>query len=484
MEFFLNRYRNLTVLLVAIVAQLVLLAYQVKSNGEVRLIRVWAVSAVTPLARVIEAGRSGTVHFMRDYFVLLNVRQENQRLKADLDRAKLDNQYLQSELSTADRAKSLAIFQQQSPSKTIAAHVIGNTTGVGAKVVIVHRGTGSGVQKGMAVITPDGIVGKVTSAYPTASFVLLITDPSFAAGVISQKNHVHGTLKGQGYSTVIVDYVQNEQKVEPGEQFFTSGDDRIFPKGLPVGEATVVREGKSYKEIFLTPSGLQNGLEEVLIVTEGVHMAIPEAQAQPTPQPVHLQEPPPAESLDSSTTDAAPDQAPAQTAPAQPPIHNGPLTTDADRLVDQYRKIGQAEKHVYGQSAGGAPNFNINLNQRPADAAPAPLGVQPSPAAQSPASPSVKIPALPPPTQSPAPRAAQSSAPQAQAVQSRGTPATQRLVSPALQSPAPPVAQRSAPPAVQSPPSPSVQSPASPAAQRSAFPPATPAAKNPVSKSP
>ena len=157
--------------------------------------------------------------------------------------------------------------------------MIGNTTGVGAKVVIVDRGTGSGVQKGMAVITPDGIVGKVTGAYPTASFVLLITDPSFAAGVISQKNHVHGTLKGQGYSTVIVDYVQNEQKVEPGEQFFTSGDDRIFPKGLPVGEATVVREGKSYKEIFVTPSGLQNGLEEVLIVTEGVHVPIPEAPA-------------------------------------------------------------------------------------------------------------------------------------------------------------------------------------------------------------
>ncbi len=398
MEFFLNRYRNLTVLLVAIVAQLVLLAYQVKSNGEVRLIRVWAVSAVTPLARVIEAGRSGTVHFIRDYFVLLNVREDNQRLKADLDRTKMDNQYLQAELSTADRAKSLAIFQQQSPSKTIAAHVIGNTTGVGAKVVIVDRGTGSGVQKGMAVITPDGIVGKVTAAYPTASFVLLITDPSFAAGVVSQKNHVHGTLKGQGFSTVIVDYVQNEQKVEPGERFFTSGDDRIFPKGLPVGETTVVREGKSYKEIFVTPSGLQNGLEEVLIVIEGVHVPIPDAQ--PTSQPVHLQEPPPVESSDSSIPDAVPGQTPTPTAaqaPAQPPKQSGPLTTDADRLFDQYRKIGEAEKHVYGQSAGGAPNFNINLNQRPADATPAPSGNQnsvsaagqgtPPLAAQSPAPP-------------------------------------------------------------------------------------------------
>ena len=80
MELLLNRFRNLTVLLLAILAQLVLLAYQVKSNGEVRLIRVWAVTAVTPLARAIEAGRSGCAHFLSDYFVLLDVREDNKRM--------------------------------------------------------------------------------------------------------------------------------------------------------------------------------------------------------------------------------------------------------------------------------------------------------------------------------------------------------------------------------------------------------------------
>ena len=214
MDLLFQRYRNVAVLLVAIVAQLMLLAYQVRSNGEVRLIRVWAVSAVTPLAKAIESSRSSTAHFIRDYFVLLDVREENKRVKDELDRVKMENQYLRTELSTADRAKSLAIFQQSSPSKTVAAHVIGNTTGMGAKVVIVDRGTASGVEKGMAVITPDGIVGKVISSFPTASYVLLVTDQTFAAGVMSQKNRVRGTLKGQGNSTVIVDYVQNEEKLE------------------------------------------------------------------------------------------------------------------------------------------------------------------------------------------------------------------------------------------------------------------------------
>jgi rod shape-determining protein MreC len=86
---------------------------------------------------------------------------------------------------------------------------------------------------------------------------------------------VHGTLKGQDHSTVKIDYVQNEENVEQGEWFFTSGDDRIFPKGLPAGQATVVRAGSKSKEIFVTPSGFQNGLEEVLIIVGGVHMDIP-----------------------------------------------------------------------------------------------------------------------------------------------------------------------------------------------------------------
>ena len=126
MEFLLNRFRNLTVLLVAILLQLVLLAYQVRTNQEVRLIRVWAVTAVTPLARVTESFRGNVARFFSDYFVLLDVREDNKRMKAEMDRIKLENQFLRTELSTADRARALSIFQSHSPSRTIAAHIIGN----------------------------------------------------------------------------------------------------------------------------------------------------------------------------------------------------------------------------------------------------------------------------------------------------------------------------------------------------------------------
>jgi rod shape-determining protein MreC len=366
MEAFLSRYRNLSILLLTITVQLVLLAYQVKSNQDVRLIRVWAVTAVTPLARVLEGLRGSSVGFIKDYFVLLDVREENRKLKTELGRLKMENQFLKTELATADRAQALAAFQSRIPSRTIAARIIGTGTGANSQVVFVDRGSTNGVMRGMAVVTPDGIVGKVLAAYPTAAQVLLITDPSFAAGVVSQKNRVHGTLKGQGRSSCLVDHVQNEEKVDIGELFFTSGDDRVFPKGLPVGEVRVLRQGKTFKEIYLAPTGFQNGLEEVLIVLEAVHQPIPDAQTAVTD--LYLAPPPP--------------QNADQEAGRSP---TGVLSTDADRLRERYKRLGDAQGHVFGQGTPGSkpPNFNLN----PADIKPKPAAV---PAQQ------VKPPAAPP----------------------------------------------------------------------------------------
>jgi rod shape-determining protein MreC len=105
---------------------------------------------------------------------------------------------------------------------------------------------------------------------------MLITDPTFGCGVVSDKTRVHGTAKGQGNNQLLVDYIQNEQTVQVGEIFYTSGDDRIFPKGLPVGPVRVAREGKLFKEIYVAPAAFEKGLEEVLVVLEGVHQQIPE----------------------------------------------------------------------------------------------------------------------------------------------------------------------------------------------------------------
>jgi rod shape-determining protein MreC len=441
METLLNRYRNISVLLLAIFAQLLLLAYQVRSTEDVPMIRVWAVSAVTPLAKVLEVIRTGTVGFIQGYITLHDTRQDNLRMKKELDNLRMENHFLKTQLDTADRAKALVAFQAQTPSKTLAARIIGLGAGYNSKVVFVDRGSRAGVEKGMAVVTPDGIVGKVLAAYPYSSQVMLITDPNFAAGVISQKHHARGTVKGQGYADCRVEYVQNEQKVDVGEWFYTSGDDRIFPKGFPVGVARVVRTGQNQKDIYIEPSGLQHGLEEVLILIEGVHQAIPDAPP-PANEPIYMTPPPPAV---------------AAAAGAQDDSTKRGAQTDADRLRERYKQIGEAQNHVYGEGLPGSkpPDFNIKLPESAPNAPPVPAAqsgnAQPAattakPAVKSPSGPAPvnRQPAATPQAQPPAaaPRPATvtpgTATPGATAPRPEGSPAPRKPANPAAAPATPP----------------------------------------------
>src|SRR5260370_16944675 len=134
MEFLLNRYRNLTVLLLVIIGQVLVVAYQVKKGQDVSLLRTWSVTAVTPLARVLEFVRRNTIGVAEDYFVLVNVRNENLRMAKELGSLKMENQFLKTELQTAERARALQALQTPTPSRTIAAPVIGHGTGTSSPV--------------------------------------------------------------------------------------------------------------------------------------------------------------------------------------------------------------------------------------------------------------------------------------------------------------------------------------------------------------
>jgi rod shape-determining protein MreC len=338
MEALLSRYRNLTVLLVVVIAQLLYLAYQVRSNRDERLIRVWAVSAVTPMAGVVEAVRRNTIGFLEDYFILLDVREQNRKLKAENDRLRMENIYYRNQLATAEHARALVLFQQQSPSKTVAARVIGNSTVGTAKAVFIDRGSTSGVKKGMAVVTPEGIVGKVIATYPLVSQVLLITDPTFKVGVESQRGHVHGVLDC-GSGACIVEQIQNEDKVDTGEWFFTSGEDRIFPRGFPVGTVISAQPGQGMKDVKLNLSGAPAGAEEVLVILQGVHQQIPEAAPAETSASVSLPPPPPEDTASGSSV-------------PQP-------QTQADKIREKYEDLGKQQNHVYGEYGSNVPNFNL-----------------------------------------------------------------------------------------------------------------------------
>jgi rod shape-determining protein MreC len=375
MDSIFRRYRNITVLLGVIFAQLALLAWQVRSDSDVPLVRVWAVSAVAPVASTIESARNGATGFFSNYFTLRNAREQSRQLKTEVDKLRLENQLLRNELASAQRAEALAGFQSHTPSKMIGARVIGATPGFNSKSILIDRGSSAGVHRGMAVVTPEGIVGRVVEVFPFASQVLSVTDPGFAAGVESQKNHAHGVLKGMGNGAARVDYVSPGEKIERGEMFFTSGEDRIFPRGLPAGKVTDVTEGGSFQNVVVAPMGAESAPEEVLVILDPVHQAIPDATAADTP--VFL----------------GPDVKSDDSQPVLPAAG-----TSADKLLDQYKKIGAAQNHVFGEGLPGSPppNFNLKVPGVNAPAAPPAQNTGATPAAGATSVPAAQRPAATP----------------------------------------------------------------------------------------
>src|SRR5271155_1850638 len=272
MESVLGRYRNLTVLAGVLFLQLLGLAVQVKRSADAentRLIRVWAVRAITPFERGLVWLQNGTNSLLHDYLLLRGVRAENLQLKEKIEKMKLDQARLSEDAIQAQRLQSLLAFKEQFISKTVAAQVIGSSGSDLSRSIYIDKGENAGLKADMAVITSGGIVGKVWLVYPSTSLVLMINDQSSGVGVFLEKSRLQGVLRGTPNGELILERVMSDEQVVPGETVLSSGGDQIFPKGLPVGTVTKVGPGRDlFLNINVKPAADLSRLEEVLIVTE------------------------------------------------------------------------------------------------------------------------------------------------------------------------------------------------------------------------
>jgi rod shape-determining protein MreC len=288
MENFFSRYKNPLVLMAVLFIQVIALATQVKrpdnartsGSGGTRLIRVWTVTAITPFERAFVA----TGHFFRDtwhnYIDLHNVRKQNRELQEEMARMRLEQMRLRASAEQTQRLRAILEFKERYVGQTIAAQVIGSSGSDLSHVISIDKGSLDGIKPEMAVITPDGIVGKVKDVFPLSSQVLMVTDRGTAAGIILENSRLQCTALGIGQNDLQVKDIMADEKIEVGEQAVTSGGDRIYPKGLPVGTVTSVGNdnegGGPFLSVRIKPAANLNRLEEVLIVTKIVEQA-PEA---------------------------------------------------------------------------------------------------------------------------------------------------------------------------------------------------------------
>src|SRR5579862_2446007 len=187
MESVFGRYRNLIIFLGVLFLQAMGLALQVRrtvDNEPTRLIRVWTVAAVTPFEKAIVWMQSSTHNVWHNYLYLRGVRAENRELKGEIERLKLEQVRLNEDAVQARRLQALLAFKEQFISQTLPAQVIGSSGSEQSRSVYIDKGSSDGVKTDMAVITADGIVGKVLHVYHSTSQVLLIDDQSSGVGAI------------------------------------------------------------------------------------------------------------------------------------------------------------------------------------------------------------------------------------------------------------------------------------------------------------
>src|SRR5215467_1511717 len=283
-----SRHRSLFLLIGVVLLQVLLLAVQIKRDSQGRLIRVWTVSAVSPVERSGAWGVGKIRDAWRHYFALSDTARQNEQLRRENGELKLEIMQLQGKSAEADRLAALLNFKQkQNKVPMVVARVIGSSADPNSNVIYIDQGQRDGIRKNMGVITPEGVVGKVMESYRDASQVLIVTDRDSGVGAMIADSRIQSPVGGTGEPLLNMKYVGNDDEVAVGSRVVTSGMDRIFPKDLPVGVITQVKPGGQYKQIRVKPSANLEKLEEVIVLltTDPVVLkqAAPQASSSSAP---------------------------------------------------------------------------------------------------------------------------------------------------------------------------------------------------------
>lgn len=277
MESIFSRYKNALVLMLVVLAQVVLLAMQVRrpapnmpDGHNVRLWRYWVAAVVTPPERLAHNVGLGLRGVWSNYIYLRHLREQNETLQAENDRLRLEQASLAEDARSGERLRAMLEFRGQYIDKTLPAQVIGTSGTDQAHVIYIDKGSNDGVRAQMPVITPDGVVGKIKNVFPGTAQVLLISDQTSGAGVMLQSTRIRGVMKGNALGEPQIVNISPDDRIKPGETILTSGGDQVYPMGLPVGvvDRVVAEPETSFVNVVVKPNANLAKLEEVLVIIQ------------------------------------------------------------------------------------------------------------------------------------------------------------------------------------------------------------------------
>jgi rod shape-determining protein MreC len=207
--------------------------------------------------------------FLHDYFDLVSVRQQNLRLRRQLAQFEIQRARMAELAIENHHLSDLLELRDALATTAVAANVIGSDATGLSRSLLLSQGAGSGLRRDMAVISAEGVVGKLIAIASDSSRALLINDHNSALDAFDQRSRARGIIAGVIEDGLRMKYVDRSEDVKFGDTIVTSGMDAIFPRGLLVGQ--VIKVSQESRGLFLTvevrPAVDFRKIEQVLILT-------------------------------------------------------------------------------------------------------------------------------------------------------------------------------------------------------------------------
>jgi rod shape-determining protein MreC len=194
--------------------------------------------------------------------------KENILLRKRTDELLLERAKYQEAVLENKRLKDLLELREKQQQYVATARVLSRGTDRWSHILVLDKGMKDGISKDMCAITPRGFAGKIVEVTESYSKLLLLTDINFSAAVRLQESRKEGIISGTGTRYLVLKYIPYEDKMKIGDIVITSGLDRLFPPGIPVGFISKLDEKGTghFQYIEATPYVDDSKIEEVLII--------------------------------------------------------------------------------------------------------------------------------------------------------------------------------------------------------------------------
>lgn len=283
------------VIVVAIVIAIFLLS---RTSGQISLTENAVGTVLSPIQNAFTNATNWMVNLVENQRNYSELSAEYASLKRSYDALQLEVASLEEEAAENDRLTSLVgAYDRYASLGPIYGKVIARDPGVWFDTFSINVGTRDGVDVDMAVVTGDGLVGRVYEAGYNWAKVLSIIDSRSAVACLVQRTRDNGVLRGvttETYTTASCYgyYLPSSSDASVGDTVITSGVDMLYPKGLPIGTVSAIsREGETSENyIVVTPYADFLHIEEVLVLRTEIEKDT-DLESLPTPTPRPTKEP-------------------------------------------------------------------------------------------------------------------------------------------------------------------------------------------------